>query len=393
MGGEYFMNGNSVSYGQGSTFDASDKNLYLNIEKEIKKFPAPRIELLKRLGSFDQQVLSHKIEWSRRDNRPVKSTMAVDANASATTMIVTDAGVFNVDDLIQLPSGEQKIVTAVTGGTQLTVKAWTGTPEAVGIGDTIMRIGMATAQGKDADDMVISGYEDLYNFTSILEDVVNLSGTENEALIRGHENSGQLIARKEQELMEVLQSQLVLGKRNKDDATKTTTLGGLKYMIDTYASDNAVNFGGSGTWTGTGDSGPIGKVDDMLDKISAKAFDKPVLYVGSKFMRKFKYAIEDSTITSDRKDGERGIGVIGKFNSHLYGKIDVVLIQERTGYMDDLVFAIDESGVGYKPERNRGWHTYQLGRKGDSFQWQVVGEYTLKIDNPSACAYMHTMGL
>jgi hypothetical protein len=384
-----------AKYGQGSTFDASDKALYLNIEKEIQKYPSPRIELLKRISGFDQPVLSHKIEWSLKDNRPVKSTLAVDrSSSSATTLIVTDPGVFNVDDLIQGPDGEQMIVTAVTGGTQLTIEAWAGTPHKQTLGDVISRIGGATAQGKIADNMVNHGYDDLYNYTSILEDVVDLSGTENEALIRGHENSGQLIARKQQELGEVWQSQMVLGIRNKDDAAKRTTCGGIKYLIDTYASENVFDFGGTATWAGTGNSGPMGKLDDALDALSAKVFDKPTIYVGAKFMRKFKYALADTNILMSEGDkSSKGVGVVGTYLSHLYGKVNVVLIQERTGWMDDLVFLVDESDIGQKAMKGREWQTYPLARVGDSFRWQILSERTVKIGNPHAHCYLYDLGV
>lgn len=385
-----------AKYGQGSTFDASDKQLYLNIEKEIQKYPSPRIELVKRIGGFDQKVLSHKIEWSLKDNRPVKSVLAVDrSSSSAITLIVTDPGVFNVDDLIQGPDGEQMIVTAVTGGTQLTIKAWAGTPHKQTLGDVISRIGGATAQGKIADSMVTSGFEDLFNYTSILEDVVDLSGTENEALIRGHENSGQLIARKQQELAEVWQSQMVLGIRTMDAASKTYTNGGIKNLIDTYASENVIDFGGSAVWSGTGDSGPMGVVDDALDLLSAKVFGKPVMYVGAKFMRKFKYALEDTNIlnSKDVNSGTKGVGVVATYLSHLYGKIDVVQIQERTGWMDDLVFLVDESDIGQKAMQGREWQTYPLARVGDSFRWQILSERTVKIGNPHAHVYLHNLGV
>lgn len=379
-------------YGQGTTFTALDSQLSLNIEKEIKKYPSPRIELVKRIGSFSQDVVSHKIEWSRRDHRPVKATVVTGTTSSGTVIGVDTAGVFNVDDLVETASGEQLVVTAVNGGTQVTFKRWAGDAAEIAGGAVVKRIGMATPQGKNADNMVISGYEDLYNYTSILEDVVDLSGTENEALIRGKENSGQLIARKQMELAEVLQSQLVLGIRNKVDVDKTTTMGGLKYLIDTYAADNAIDFGGSATWSATGDSGPMGILDDALDVLSAKVFDKPTLYVGAKWMRKFKYLMSD-VIRTDRKDDERGIGKVGSYLSHLYGKIDVVLIQERTGWMDDYVFAVDESDLGYKAMKNRGWKTYPLAKLGDSFRWQVLGEYTFKMGNPSAHIYLYNLGV
>lgn len=383
-------NFNRTNYGQGSTFESTDKELYLNIAKEVKKFPAPRMELVKRIGSFDQPVVSHKIEWSLKDNRPVRAKLAVAAGSGATTFVVDTPGVFNVDDLIQLPGGQQHIVTAVSGGTQLTTRIWAGSNEATDIGDTIIRVGGATAQGKDADDMVKHGYQDLYNYTSILEDVVNLSGTAHNALIRGEENSGQLIARKLQELQEVWQTQMIFGIRQKDDVTKTTTNGGIKFLIDEYASANAVDFGGSATWSGSGSAGPQGKVDRLLGKIAVKAFEKPVLYMGAGFMEKFKYLMSD-TIRTEQENDTRGIGVVGTYLSHVFGKVKIVLIQERTGYMNDLVLAIDESMVGQKAHRGRDWQTYPLGRRGDSFQWQVLSERTIKIDNPQACGYLYNL--
>jgi hypothetical protein len=383
---------NQSLYGQGTTFSATDKELYLNIEKEIKKYPSPRIELVKRIGSFSQPVNSHKLEWSRRDNRPVKTTTAVAAADSATTIIVATPGVFNVDDLLVKPSGEQVRVTAVSGGTQLTVEAWAGTPEALDIGDEVKRAGMATPQGKNADNMVITGYEDMYNYTTILEDVIDLSGTEHNALIRGQENSGQLIARKQMELAEIWQTQMVIGPRKKDDASKTTTTGGIKFLIDTYAPGNVINFGGSSTWSATGDSGAMGKIDDMLDKLSAKVFDKPTLYVGSKFMRKFKYLMTD-IIRTEQENDTRGIGVVGTYLSHLYGKVKVVLIQERTGFMDNLVFALDESTIGQKAMKGREWQTYPLARLGDSYRWHILSERIVKADNPEALAYATNLGV
>jgi hypothetical protein len=383
-----------TTYGMGRTFEASDKELYLNIEKEIMKYPSPRIELLKRIGGFSQPVVSHKVEWSVKDNRAVKTTLAIKHSSGATTAIVTTPGVFNVDDIIQFENGSQMVVEAVSGGTQLTVRALAGTPADSDFGQVVFRAGMATAQGKDADNMVKTGYEDMYNYTSILEDVVKLSGSEHEALIRGQENSAQLIARKQQELAETWQSQMVLGIRTKDDVRETTTNGGFKFLIDTYAPNNAIDFGGASTWTGKGDDGAMGKIDDALDLISAKVFDKPTMWVGAKFMRKFKYALADTDIqTTQALTDSRGIGVVGTYLSHLYGKINVVLIQERTGWMDDFVFIGDESGLGQKAQKGREWQTSPLAKTGDSFKWQVLSERTVKMDTPEANTYLHNLGL
>jgi hypothetical protein len=383
----------SAQYGQKSTLGASEKALYINIEDQITKFPNPRIELLKRLNgkNFKNEVKSHKYEWSLRDNRPIKAKVVnLTVASGATSMIVDEAGVFNKDDMFRKPSGELCIVTSVTGGVNVAFKHWAGTPEALVAGAELTVVGGATPEGADADNMVTTGFEDLYNYTQNFEDVVELSDVQHASLIRGDENSGELLARKERELAEKLQNTLIIGQRVKDDASKTYTMGGLKYMIDTYApAANSMDFGGN-IWAS--DTSVIGKIDDALDLIANKAFEKPVMYVGAKFMRKFKF-IQDDLAQTTLREKSRGIGVVRTYMSHLFGDIDVVLLQERAGLMDDLVFFVDESMIGYKAHRNLGWHTYPLARTGQSYRWQVCGNYTFKADNPSAMVYLYNLGL
>lgn len=382
----------SVNYGMKSTMSANSYDLYTNIEDKVAKYPDPRIELLKRWDgkNFKKAVTSHEYRWDVRDNRPVKTTTAVAVASDATSMVVTTPGVFNVNDLFQKPSGEQCVVTAVGGGTNITFRSIAGDAEAMDIGVTVKRIGGAAPQGSRAGEMVSSGKTQIFNYTSILKDTVFLSGTQNEALIRGEEGSDELIVRKQKELTESLQSQLVVGKRSADDVNETYTMGGLKYMIDTYASANVIDFGGSASWTA--DATAIGKLDDGFDLVAAKAFEKPVMYVGAKFMRKFKY-IQDDTTQSTFREKARGVGVVRTYMSHLFGDIDVVLIQDRVGIMDDLVFLVDESQVGYKAMRNRGWFTYKLGLDGDRHKWEIIGEYTMKLDIPESAVYFHNLGV
>lgn len=381
----------TAQYGQRSTFGAAEQELHINIEDEVVKFPKYRRELINRLSgaNFKKEVKSHKYEWSTRDNRKLESTLAIGINDSATTMVVADPGVFNVDDVFQMPGGAQFVVESVAGGVSVTFRKLTGTQIAQDGGVSMIIVGGATPQGKNADNMVIKGFDDYYNFTSILEDVVDLSGTEHAALIRGEENSGQLIARKQMELTEKLQRALIVGTRFEDKARKLSTMGGLKNMIDTYAAANAVDFGGD-IWAS--DKAVEDKIDSCLDIIAEKAFDKPVMYVSPAFMKKFKY-IQDDQFRTTPDDKKRGIGVVKKYNSHVFGEIDVVQLQGMGHVMDDLVFLLDESQFGYKAMRNRGWFTTPLAKLGDSYRWQVLGEYTAKFDIPESAVYLHNLGL
>lgn len=384
--------GNSI-YGQQSTLSQTDANLHINIEDMVTKYPDWQFPLLKRWSSaiFKSEVKSHKYEWTERDLRPTKCKVASAAVAAdATSMFVDTSGVFNVDDVLQKPEGEQVIVTAVSGGTKLTIKHWTGTPEAMALGVTVKRIGVASPQGKDADDMVIIGTDDLYNYTQIFEDVINLSGTQREALIHGDENQGQLVERKQKELMEVLQTTLLLGVRNKDSEEKRYTMGGLKFFIDTYAPDNAIDFGGSATWAD--ETNVIEKFDDVIEQIADKMGEKPTIYIGYKALRKLKNNTK-AIINEDRKsDTSRGTAIPQKYMSQL-GELEIVQLRERTGALDDVIFFVDESAIGYKPMRKRGWFTKELAVNGDSYRWQILGEYTEKVSTPKVFGYLHNLGL
>jgi len=381
-----------TKYGQQSTLSANGSALHINIEDQIGKYPDWQFPLLKRWNSkvFKADVKSHKYEWTEKELRPVTAKVASATVASgATSFYVDTPGVFNVDDVLQKPSGEQVVVTAIAGGTLLTVKALAGTPESMVLGNTVKRIGVATAQGKDADNGVKVGTQDLFNYTQIFEDVVEMSGTERNAIIHGDETSAEQISEKQQELMEVLQSTLLVGQRTQDVAEKRTTMGGLKFMIDTYAPENVIDFGGASTWNTA--AGVKEKLDDAVQKIADKMGGKPTIYLGYKAMRKIK-DLADGTVFTKTTDKTRGTAMPETYLSQL-GELDLVMLRERAGVLDDLIFLVDESQIGYKPMRNRGWFTEELAKVGDSFKWQVLGEYTCKVATPKVHAYIHNLGL
>lgn len=382
----------SQIYGQQSTLSATDSALHINIEDTIGKYPDWQFPLLKRWSSsiFKADIKSHKYEWSERELRKVSCKVAsATVAASATSFYVDTAGVFNVDDVLLKPDGEQVIVTAVAGGTLLTVKTLAGTAESMVLGETVKRIGVASPQGKDADNMVIAGTADLFNYTQIFEDVVELSGTQRNSMIHGDENSASLIEDKQKELMEGLQSTLLIGQRTIDKETKRTTMGGLKYFIDTYAPENVIDFGGASTWLTA--ASVKGKIDDAVEAIANNNGGKPVIVLGFKAMRKLK-DLADGTVFTKTSDKTRGTAMPEQYLSQL-GSLDIVMLRERAGILNDLIFVIDEEQCGFKSMKNRGWFTEELAKTGDSYRWQVLGEYTAKFATPKVQAYIYNLGL
>lgn len=383
-------------YGQKSSFSATDANLRINIEDLITRYPDYKFPILKRLNSniFKKDVLSHKYEWSEQDLRPVKALVVNQIAAGGASVAVDTEGVFKADDVVMNPrTGEKLLVTAQTGaGTLLTIeRGFEGTLAAILIeGDELVRVGTAAPEGAKSGEANTLGGDDLFNYTQIFKDIVFMSDGQHKGFIRGDETKTDAIQRVQQELMEGLASSLLIGGRSRNAAQKRATVGGVKYMVDTYASDNVVDFGGAGTWSS--DVNSLNKIEDAVEKLALKMGGKPTVYASYKALRKVRL-LQDDTIRTAQDNSKRGIGVVDTLMTGM-GELDIVQVIDRTGIMDDFIFLVDEAKAGYKARKGRGWFTEEKPFDGDGHKWQVLGEYTMKVETPKASvAYIKNLGL
>jgi hypothetical protein len=381
-------------YGQRNTTSAREKDLYLNIEKNVKDFPDYRRELLKRLdgSNFADEVRSHKYEWSARRKRGLKANLVQLYTTGGTVLHVDEPGVFNVDDVVSL-GGKQARVLQVAGGVTVTVEALPGeTLPTTDIGGVLSIVSGGTPHGKDADTGISTGHEDYFNYVGNFEAVVNVSSTDHASQIRGRKKASQMIVDEQMYLTQKLQKALLVGKRAKDMVNDITYMGGVVDMITRYAPQNVVDFGGAATWQGASADRVIqDKLDSYFATISEKAFKKPVMWVGPSFMGRFKHIQSDKTYTSAMPSGTRGIGVVRKYQTHVFGEIDVVQLMGLDDVMNDTIVITDESDLGYKPLI--GWRTYPLAKTGQSYNWQVEGLYTFKVGIPEAHIVVNNLGL
>jgi hypothetical protein len=401
----------SAAYGIRDTYNSSSlAQIRVSIEDLVDKYEPRDFPILRRWdsGIFEKEVMNPKYEWKQEQLRPTEDTLGVAiTSTSATSITGVTAGVFNVDDIIQIGS-EQMVVTGVAsdGITLTVVRGWAGTSAATAlIAATVYRIGIAAPEGADADGQVIWGLDDLYNRTQIFEDVVEMSGTEEEEFIyktkEGATNAANRISTKQKELMEIFQTALLLGRRHDDSTSKRRTLGGLKYFFDTYApAGNAISVGGASAWTTQSTLVPAvsttpysqaqQKLDDLIQQILLQRGKPTAIYAGYKALRRMGI-FELGKVETDRTDTRRGMAAVSTYLSQA-GKLDVVLVPGSA--LNDLIFVVDESKVGYKSFKNRGWFTEKLGKDGDSSKWQVLGEYTAKVSTPAAAGgYLYNLGL
>lgn len=383
-------------YGQKSSFSATDANLRINIEDLITRYPDYKFPILKRLNSsvFKKEVLSHKYEWSEQDLRPVKAGVVNQVTAVAATIAVDTAGVFKDDDVaLNVRTGEKFLVTAHTGGgTLLTVeRGFEGTLAAIVIeADELVRVGTAAPEGaRSGEGLSING-DDLYNYTQIFKDIVEMSDGEFKGFIRGDETKTDAVQRVQMELMEGLATSLLVGGRYRNAAQKRSTLGGVKYMVDTYASANAIDFGGATSWNT--DLTALNKLEDAVQQIALKMGNKPTVYASYKALRKIR-VLQDDTVRTTLTEKTRGIGVVDTLQSGM-GDLDLVQVIDRTGVMDNYIFFVDESAVGYKARKGRGWFVEEKPFDGDGHKFQILGEYSMKVEKPKASvAYLYNLGV
>lgn len=377
------------------------------MEDFVGKYPKLTFPLLNRLNGdiFEKEIDNKKIEWKEESLRPTTDTLnGAIATTGATSAVVVRPGVFNKDDVVQVGS-EHMIVTAVAsdGVTLTLVRGWAATTAATATtGATIRRIGIAAPEGADADGAVRQPLADLWNMTQILEDVVEMSGTEEEAFIyrtkEGGSNSQNQITKKQQELMEIQQLAYLFGRRHDDLTAERRTSGGLKFFIDTYAPANAFDMGGATSWNTASTMVPSGnvdylvaqeKLDNAIEKIAEKQGKPTAIYTGYKGLRRMGL-FGLNQVRGERKDTNRGQTAVKTYTS-LVGELDVVHIPGTA--MNDIMFVVDEDRIGYKAFKNRGWFTKKLAENGDSSKWQIIGEYIFGMKTPEIGAYLFNLGL
>ncbi len=397
-------------YGQGNTYASNNNlgNLKISIEDQVGKYPAKKFPVLRRLTSkiFYKEVDNPLYQWKEEVLRPTRDLLGASVSSTtATTVVATTPGVYNVDDVIKVDS-EYMIVTAVAGdGITLTVvRGWntTAATHTTSSSEYIYRVGVAAPEGADADGPVIQPVSNLQNYTEIFEDVVQMSGTEEESWLyrtdEGGDNVSNQIAIKQQELMEMLQTSILVGTSH-DDGVSRRTMGGLKYFIDQYASANAIDLGGYSNWSTQSTDIPSTvttmytvaqqKLDDLIEQIVYQRGTPTAIYAGYKSLRHMATWGIDA-VRTDRGDKEKGYAIPRTYLSQA-GDLDVVMVPGDA--LSDLIFVVDETRAGFKAYKNRGWSAERLAKTGDSVKYQVLGEYTMKVQTPLVHGYLYDLGL
>lgn len=289
--------------------------------------------------------------------------------ASDLSFVVVDASIFQ-DGHVILIDDEYMVVKAVNVTTEtVTVysRSYGGTNETHAVDAVIQIVGMARLEGDDTDFGALTDISVPYNYTSIFQKAVQVSGTLQAVSQHGVDDEFMYQANKAvPHLLRLVERSAFHGVRNLGSASLPRSMGGL----GTFITDNVVSAGGA-----------IAKshVDTLMEEIIMDGGYPDLLVMNPRVANDLRNLLDNSSFIRVGQDENKiGSNPIERVMTQ-YGELELVMDRwcpEGTAYV------LQSSKAGFFALRN--FETYELARTGDSLRGEVVGEFSLMVANNKA---------
>ena len=313
----------------------------------------------------------YKIEWLEDEYAPTSTTanQGTTITTNTTTLTVTDASIFQPGHVIQIDSEYMVIDTINTTNNTVTVfsRSYGGTNATHATTSTIEIVGMARLEGDDADYGPIVDVTAPYNYTSIFQKALNISGTQQVIDQYGINDEFAYQANKGiPELSRLLERAVFHGIRAAGTATTPRSMGGLA----TFITDNTVDAGGT-----------IAKsdIDNVMEYCMLDGGMPDLFVVNPSVMNDLRALLDTSSFVRVTQDNSVfGMSAITQLQTQ-YGNLRVV---ESRWCPVSKAYLLDSSKVGLYSLRPFQW--YELARTGDGRKGELIGEFSLAVANDKA---------
>lgn len=362
----------------------SDTTPHVRVISDIMHLIDPvDVPLLEALGGVDAARSKfkvgqngYKVEILEDEYAPLSDTAAqgTTITTNTTTLTVTDASKFQ-DGHVILIDAEYMVVSAsdATGNT-LTVysRAYGGTNATHAATSTVYIVGMARLEGDDADYGAVMDITAPYNYTSIFQKGLKVTGSQQVIDQYAIDNEFNYQANKAvPELMRLLEHSLFHGVRAAGAAASPRSMGGL----GTFITDNSVNANGG-----------IAKsfIDTAMEYIYSDGGNPDLLVVHPSIAVDIKNLVDSSSfVRVDNSNNVLGMTPITRVSTQLG---DLRLLWSRW-CPTSKAYILDSRKIGVYQLRPFQWK--KLGDTGDSVKGEVVGEFSLLVANDKAHGYIY----
>ena len=335
----------------------------------ISPFDTP---LLDAIGSPRFAAKSTRHEWFEDQLNPNFSAVNNGAGyADDATSVVADSGaVFRVGDLIK-PDGSEEImqVTAISTNT-LTVTRGYGGSAAASLSDDqkLTVIGRAALEGEDAPNSTHRSRVRVENFSQIFTEAVTISGSMDAVGLHAVEREFDYqVIQRLRELMRSLEQSVICGYKpsatGQGSASVRRTMGGLLQFITGSVDD----------------AGAADLTESILNASLRNVWEmggRPTAIVCNGFQkRKISSFIQSSRRYEPESAALRN--VVDVYESD-FGVQRVLLSRWVPA---DKILLLDLDKLQVMPLQGRSFFVKPLAESGDFRKAQIIGEYTLEIQN------------
>ena len=356
----------------------SDQTAHSRVISDVIQMIDPRdTPLLSRLGldgarsKFNVRLNGYKIELLEDELDPLETTANNGAiiGTADTTFTVTDASVFQDGHVILIDAEYMVVKSADTQSNTIEVysRAYGGTNATHAADAAIQIVGMARLEGDDADFGPIVDMSAPYNYTSIFQKAVQVSGTQQVISQYGIEDEFLYQANKAvPHLLRLVERAAFHGVRSAGSAAAPRSMGGL----GTFITDNTLDAGGA-----------IAKadVDAIMEEVFMDGGHPDLLVMNPRVANQLRALLDNSSFVRISQDENKvGLAAIERVITQ-YGQLELVMDRwcpTTTAYV------IDSGKLGFYTLRS--FEVKELARSGDSLKGEVVGELSLLIANEKA---------
>ena len=356
----------------------SDATAQARVISDVIQMIDPRdTPLLSRLGldgarnKFNIILNGYKIELleDEFDTLGTTANNGITIGTSDTSFTVTDASVFQDGHVILIDAEYMVVKLANTQTNEIVVysRSYGGTNATHAADAAIQIVGMARLEGDDADFGPIVAMKAPYNYTSIFQKAVQVSGTQQVISQYGIEDEFLYQANKAvPHLLRLVERASFHGVRAAGSAAGPRSMGGLEMFI----SDNVVAAGG-----------PIAKahLDAAMEEIFMDGGHPDLLLMNPRVSNDLRALLDNSSFVRVHQDeNQLGMRPIERVITQ-YGELELVMDRwcpTTTAYI------LDSNKIGFYTLRN--FEVKELARSGDSLKGEVVGEFSLLVANEKA---------
>lgn len=356
----------------------SDQTAHARVISDVIQMIDPRdTPLLSRLGldgartKFNVKLNGYKIELLEDALDPLETTAnnVTTIGAADTSFVVSDASVFQDGHVILMDAEYMVVKSANQQSNEVEVygRNYGGTNSTHAADVAIQIVGLARLEGDDADFGPITDISAPYNYTSIFQKAVQVSGTLQVISQYGIEDEFLYQANKAvPHLLRLVERAAFHGVRSAGSAAGPRSMG----RLNTFIADNMINAGG-----------PIAKahVDAAMEETFMDGGHPDILLMNPRVSNDLRALLDNSNFVRVRQDEKQlGIRAIEKVITQ-YGELELVM--DRWCPTTD-AYLLDSGKAGFYTLRS--FEMKELARAGDSLKGEVVGEFSLLLANDAA---------